>query len=108
MSKLPPDPFGRSSLPAEHQEELDRRQAALDRLEGREERMQMLIDFTDALMAGRMPSREVRLFVAGSFDAWLENGGHLTRDFLRVDAVRGSQETPRVIARRLRSRRRNR
>jgi hypothetical protein len=51
-------------------------------------------DFAEAALAGREPSRESVLFVAGALRAWLTRGGSLERDYLRVSAKAGSHHTP--------------
>jgi len=81
------DPFNRSRLPTE----------ALDR----RARVALLKECAEALLEGRQPSRQASLFLSGALQAWLSEGGHLTRDFFKVTSVRGSHETPRQIAARL-------
>ena len=81
------DPFNRSKPPTE----------ALDR----PARVVLLVEVASALLEGEPPSRQAALFVGGALQAWLSEGGHLTRDFFKVTSVRGSHETPRQIAARL-------
>ena len=64
------DPFGR-----------------LTRLPGdfsREGRVALLGEAFEALMRGEMPTPEARMFLASAGMAWLQRGGSLERDFLRV------------------------
>lgn len=66
----------------------------------REDRVRLLGEAAEALLAGRMPSAEARLFLAGGLLAWLEGGGSLTKHYLKVDPRRGSKATPSAIWRR--------
>ena len=78
---LPPDPFGRSRLPP-----------AFDRAD----RVRLLAEVAEALLAGRLPSRASALFVGGALLAWLAQGGRtgaLERDFFKVAAPRRSTLT---------------
>lgn len=63
------DPFGRARLPADF---------------NREGRVRLLGELFRDLMAGRPPSREAAMFLGGAGLAWLERGGSLERDYLRV------------------------
>ncbi len=83
MSQAPlHDPFGRARLPA-----------TFDRAG----RVAPLAEAADALLAGRLPSTEARLFLAGALAGWLAEGGRLgalERDFLHVAAPARSTHTP--------------
>ena len=85
---LPLDPFGRSAMPSGFT---------------REDRVRLIHQAAEALLAGRLPDPAARLFLAGALRAWLENGGRigeLERTYLRVAAPRRSTMTPsRVWAR---------
>lgn len=84
---LPADPFNRAvALPAGL---------------SRQQRVQMLREVFEALLAGETPSDRARLFVASGGAAWLREGGNLTKTFWKVEAERGSHRTPRAIARAL-------
>lgn len=81
------DPFGRSALPPAF---------------SREDRVRLLREAAEALLAGRMPSGAARLFLAGALSAWLRDGGcvgALERHYLRVSPPRGSHKTPAALAR---------
>lgn len=69
----------------------------------REDRIRLLAEAADSLMAARLPSPAARLYLAGAVSAWLREGGRigaLERDFLRVAAPARSTLTPaRVLAR---------
>lgn len=59
--------------------------------------MRLLGEAAEALLAGKLPSAEARLFLAGALSAWLREGGRLgalERDFLRVAAPHRSTHTP--------------
>lgn len=80
------DPFGRSALPPTF---------------SREDRVRLLREVADALIAGRAPGRAAALFVGGALDAWLRGGGGLgalERDYLHVTPPRGSHRTPAAVA----------
>lgn len=85
---LPADPFGRSRLPGDFT---------------REGRVRLIAEAARALLDGRLPSAEARLFLAGAIAAWLEAGGRcgsLERDYLRVTGRPRSRLTPqRLLAR---------
>jgi hypothetical protein len=51
----------------------------------------------EALMHGRLPDAPARLFLAGALWAWLQRGGSLEGDYLRVTAPAGSHHTPAVL-----------
>lgn len=79
---LPPDPFGRSRLPADFT---------------REDRVRLLDEVALALLEGRRPSRAAELFVGGALWSWLREGGRcgdLERLYLRVAAPWRSTLTP--------------
>lgn len=81
------DPFGRSALPAGF---------------SREDRVRLLREVADALLADRPPDRAAALFVGSAFDAWLTRGGGLgalERDYLGVTPPRGSHRTAAAIHR---------
>lgn len=59
----------------------------------REGRVALLGRAANALMRGDIPDAEARLFLAAGIVAWLDQGGRLTRDFWKVDPVRGSKRT---------------
>lgn len=65
----------------------------------REGRIELLGRAAEALLAGRLPEPEARLFLAGALVAWLEGEGPLEA-VLRVNR-RGSHETPQRIWARL-------
>jgi hypothetical protein len=67
------------------------------RVDSREGRCQLLHEAANALLAGRLPSSEARLFLAGGLASWLEHDGDLCRDFWRVSPPRGSHRTPARI-----------
>jgi hypothetical protein len=62
----------------------------------REGRVALLGEAAQALLDGRMPDDEARLFLAGALTAWLQRGGSLERDFLRVVKAK-SHRTPSAI-----------
>ena len=63
----------------------------------REDRVALLAEAFQALLAGRLPSRAAALFVGGAGLAWLSQGGSLERDFLKVTAKAGSHHTPTYV-----------
>lgn len=86
MRVLPHDPFGRTArLP----------------LDDRERRVALIGRAAQALLAGEMPDVEARLFLGGALTGWLEGGGSLERDYLRVVKPK-SHVTPRAIWKRMR------
>jgi hypothetical protein len=66
----------------------------------REGRVLLLAEVTDALLAGKLPSREAALFVGSALRAFWQTGGPLERH-LRIGAPRGSHHRPEVLFRRL-------
>jgi hypothetical protein len=88
---LPTDPFGRTRLPAAH-----------DRVE----RVRLSGEVAQALLEGRVPSRQAALFVGGALLGYLESDTKrpdLARDFLRIKPERGSNWTPQAIWRKWRN-----
>ena len=59
----------------------------------REDRVRLLGEFSDAVLAGRTPSRESSMFVCAGISAWLSGGGSLEGDYWRVKAPAGSHHT---------------
>ena len=78
------DPFDRSRLPIGFT---------------REDRIRLLAEFRSAVLEGRPPPAEAAMFLASALDGYLQHGGDLARDFLRITPPRGSHRTPRAIAR---------
>ena len=92
MTELPADPFGRRC----------------ERPSGftREDRVRLVAEVADALLAGEIPSAPARLFVGAALSGWLAEGGRLgalERDFLHVAAPARSTATPSRLWARLRS-----
>ncbi len=83
---LPPDPFGRSRLPASF---------------NRRDRVRLILEVRDALLEGRLPDRAAALFVGGALSGWLAEGGSLEKDFLKTSTTRGCKRTASVLAREL-------
>lgn len=85
---LPHDPFGRSATPAGFT---------------REDRVKLIAEAAEALLADRLPHPVARFFLGGALAAWLREGGRLgalERDFLRVTGKERSRLTPaRLLAR---------
>lgn len=63
----------------------------------RQGRIKLIGHVAIALMSGKPPERAAALFVAGALQSWLENGGSLERDYLRVTAKSGSHHTPAAV-----------
>ena len=63
--------------------------------------MKLFTECADALLAGREPSRESALFLAGGLLAWLAEGGDLLADYWRVRGIAGSHHTPQHVFREL-------
>ena len=55
-------------------------------------RCKLLAEAAQALLAGKLPSRESQMFLGGAISAWLAQGGKLER-YLQVN-LRGSHRTP--------------
>ncbi len=83
---IPPDPFGRTRRPL----------ATFTR----EERVAVLADATDALLADEALPADARLLLGLALRRWLDEGGDLDRH-LGVRAPRGSHRTPAALRRRL-------
>jgi hypothetical protein len=66
--------------------------AGLDRVQ----RVRWIAEAGEALLAGRLPSDEARLFLGGALLAWLASGGSLERDYLRTVKPK-SHRTPSAI-----------
>lgn len=84
------DPFDRIRIPAQ--------------MEDRESRVKMLLESAEKLKDGSLPSRKACLFLGGALDAWLAEGGDLARDYLKIQAPRGSHRKAQVIVAELRDR----
>jgi hypothetical protein len=59
-------------------------------------RVRLIGEAAQALLAGRVPSLEASMFLGGALAAWLETGGDLARDYLRVVKAK-SHHTPAYI-----------
>ena len=58
----------------------------------------MVAEVAEALQAGRLPaSAEARMFVASAILSYLQSGGSLERDHLRISAPRGSHAIPKRV-----------
>lgn len=76
------DPFGRSQVPPGF---------------SRADRVALLGEAVEALLAGELPSPAARLFLAGGLSSWFRDGGDLLRDFWRIKGEQGSTATaPRI------------
>ena len=64
-------------------------------------RVSLLAECAEALLAGREPSREAALFLAGGVLSWLQQGGDLTREYWGVVGPAGSHRTPAHVWREL-------
>ena len=93
------DPFGRTRLPPGLATQVD--QDAQKRAE-REHRVALLAQASEDLLEGRLPPPAARLLLAGAVASWLQGGGDLVRDYLKVGAPRGSHETAAALLRQLR------
>jgi hypothetical protein len=62
----------------------------------REGRLRLIGEAAQALIAGKLPRPEARLFLAGALLAWLRHGGRLERDYFQV-IKRHSKLTPNVL-----------
>lgn len=47
-------------------------------------RVELIGQAAEALLAGKLPADEARLFVAGALVAWLAQGGNLEKDFFKI------------------------
>lgn len=88
------DPFGRVQPPIEVQ-------AGVKDVE-RARRVRLLAECFMALIEGRMPSDEARLFTASGGLSWLQLGGSIDRDYWKVRAPNGSHHSPAYMWRLLR------
>ena len=68
----------------------------------RARRVRLIGETAQGLLAGRLPAHDAALFVGGALMSWLENGGSLERDFLKVVKAK-SHRTPRAIWREIRA-----
>lgn len=50
----------------------------------REGRVRLLAEAFQALLDGKLPTRQAGVYLGGAGLAWLEQGGNLERDFLKV------------------------
>jgi hypothetical protein len=90
------DPFARARLPLPAPHERTQFHRA--------RRVALLGEAFEALLEGRMPSREAALFVAGGGLAWLEQGGSLTKSYWRCAGPQGSHATEAELWRQLQAR----
>lgn len=98
MSGMPPDPFGRSRLPADLQARADAEKAAEERAERAEfeQRARWLNEVANELMGGRPASPAARLFVGHGLDRSIAESGDLL-SILRLRPRRGSKRTARSL-----------
>ena len=68
------------------------------RTQTREGRIALLGEVGEALLAGRLPSREAALFLGSALMAWLAHGGNFERDFLEVRKPKSHNTVARVWA----------
>jgi len=66
----------------------------------REAKVRAIGEVAAALLDGRLASRECALYVGGALASWLEQGGDLSRDFLKITKPK-SHNTPAAIWREL-------
>jgi hypothetical protein len=59
-------------------------------------RVSMIGEAAKALLDGQLPSRECAVFLGGALLSWLELGGNLEREYLRVTKAK-SHHTPAAI-----------
>jgi hypothetical protein len=64
----------------------------------REGRIALIGEVGKALLDGRSPSREACMFVGGALLGWLEQGGDLARDFLKVVKAKSHNTPARIWA----------
>src|SRR2546423_11968060 len=62
----------------------------------REGRIGLIGEAAAALLEKTMPSDEARIFLAAALIAWLESGGDLAKDFLRVTRPKSHLTVARV------------
>ena len=63
----------------------------------REGRVVLIAEAAAALLNDQLPSMESRVFVAGALSSWLQQGGDLTRDFLRVTKPQSKRTASRIF-----------
>lgn len=63
----------------------------------RQGRVALIAEAARALLDDKMPSLEAAQFLGGALLAWLERGGSLERDYLKVAAKAGSHHTPAAL-----------
>jgi hypothetical protein len=68
----------------------------------REDRVRLLGEFSEAVLAGVEPSKGSMMFVAAGIASWLTIGGGLTRDFWKVSGPQGCTVTEAILWRRMR------
>ena len=66
----------------------------------REDRVRLIGECAKSLIEGKLPPTPARLFVAGALLSWLEGGGDLAKDYLRVVKAK-SRRTASAIWREL-------
>jgi len=62
-----------------------------------EGRVCLLAEAAEALMSDRLPSMESRIFLAGALSSWLQQGGDLSRDYLRVIRPKSKRTASRIF-----------
>ena len=91
MSRRPPPQFDATAL----QRALGRSRVPLSAtLEGR---VCLLAAAAEALLKDELPGKEARLFLGGALNAWLQNGGDLSRDFLKVVRPKSHRTASRIF-----------
>jgi hypothetical protein len=68
----------------------------------RPHRVKLLGEAAQALLRGELPAVEARLFLGGALASWLERGGKLEKDYLRVVKPK-SHVTPAVVWKQIQS-----
>lgn len=76
---------------------LDQTPPTFSRTDTREARVLLIGELAQGLLDMRMPSREAATFLGAALLAWLDEGGSLTRDYLKLDAPQGVRDTAQVI-----------
>jgi hypothetical protein len=69
----------------------------------REDRVRLLGEFFEAVLAGVEPNKGAMMFVASGLAAWLERGGSLTRDYWEVAGPQGCTLTESILYRRMKA-----
>lgn len=69
----------------------------------REDRVRLLGELADAVLAGEPPPRNALIFLATALSSWLQDGGSLTRDFLQTAGAQGCTVTEAHLWRRMQS-----